>query len=163
MWNQIQGKLAGLDAWIAGEAAKRQAGDRAAGIARNTAMIQGDTEGKYRSQIMERITRGFAPPAADAVAGIESALGNQKGRARIASQYAPDMRRGQGGWTGRGTMEMINEGIATNDYVRRGVLPTAIVGGGALLTAPAQQLLQLMGFLQEGSTTGERTENSPLA
>lgn len=128
-------------------------------------MVKGDTEGKYRQQIMERINRGFAPPEASAAEEILKSLGSQKGRDKVANQYAPDMRRGQGGWTGRGTMEMINQGIAENAIVRRGVLPTAIVGGGALgaagMTAGAQQLMALMQYMQSGQEN-EASREQPL-
>ena len=52
-------------------------------------------------------------------------------------------------------------------YVRRGVLPAAVAGGGimggALVTEGAQQLMALMGFMQQGAEQQERAEQSPLA
>jgi len=169
MWDWVQSAPGNLDSWVASQAAKRASSNKAAGVARNVSFVEGAQTDGDRKKVIERITRGMSPGAGQAVPGagmesqIEALLQSKKGRQQVAREYSPTMRRGPGEFTGRGFMEMVNEGIAGNAYVRRGVLPTAVVGGGALMTAGAQQLLALMGFMQEGSQTGERTENSPLA
>jgi hypothetical protein len=156
----IGGIARGADDAVKSQAAGRMARGRAAGIKTNRGLVYGDTD---RDMVISRIMGGMRPPEKSMEAAIRDQLGSPEGRARVARQYAPNMSRGPGGYTDRGLMELVNEGIAENAYVRRGVLPTAVVGGGALMTAGAQQLLALMGFMQEGSQTGERKENSPLA
>lgn len=162
MWAQAGQKFKELDAWVQSEAARRMEANRAAGIARNVKFVEGDTDGKFREQVIERITKGFRPPGSDAEQAIRARLASQRGRATVAKQYAPDMRRGLGGLTGRGAMEMINQGIAENALVRRGVLPAAVMGGGVLgaagMTAGAQQLMALMSYLQGSQDTEARTE-----
>lgn len=158
--NFIGGLASNIDGAVQRQAADRMARGRTAGISRNRSLVYGDTN---RDEVINRIMGGMRPPEKSMEAIIRGRLDSPEGRAKVARQYASDMRRGPGGLTGRGAMEMINQGIAESDLVRRGVLPTAVVGGGALMTAGAQQLLALMGFMQEGSQTGERTENSPLA
>jgi len=158
--NFIGGFASKIDGAVQRQAADRMSRGRTAGIGGNRSLVYGDTN---RDEVINRIMGGMRPPGKSMEAVIRGQLDSPEGRAKVARQYAPDMRRGPGGYTGRGVMEMINQGIAENAYVRRGVLPTAVVGGGALMTAGAQQLLALMGFMQEGSQTGERTENSPLA
>lgn len=61
-----------------------------------------------------------------------------------------------------GPLRMIDQGIATNPWIRRGVLPTAVVGGGAMLTAGAQQLLQLMGLFEQAKSQQVAVDESPL-
>lgn len=61
-----------------------------------------------------------------------------------------------------GPLRMIDQGIAENPWVRRGVLPTAVVGGGAMLTAGAQQLLQLMGLFEQAKAQQQAVDESPL-
>lgn len=157
--NFIGGLASNIDGAVQRQAADRMARGRTAGISRNRSLVYGDTN---RDEVISRIMGGMRPPEKSMEAAIRDQLNSPEGRAKVARQHASGMRRGPGGVTERGVMEMINQGIAENAYVRRGVLPTAIVGGGALLTAPAQQLLALMGFMEQGSQTSERTENSPL-
>ncbi len=94
-------------------------------------------------------------------------LGDPTKRAALADRYVPEMYRGPGEMTRQGVIEMINRGIAENAVVRRGVLPAAVAGGGimggALVTEGAQQLMALMGFMQQGAQQQERAEQSPLA
>lgn len=88
-------------------------------------------------------------------------------RQGMADQYAPRMNRGLGGLTQMSIAEKANNLIANNAYVRRGALPAAVAGGGLLagaaLTEGAQQLMALMGFIQQGQQQEQRTEQSPLA
>jgi hypothetical protein len=63
--------------------------------------------------------------------------------------------------------EAVYRGIAENKYIRRGLLPTAIGGGGLLagaaVTTGAQNLMALMQYMQAGDQQQERVEESPLA
>ena len=73
-----------------------------------------------------------------------------------AAQY---MRDDQG--VGSLSLEGINNAMAENPYVRYGVAGTAAAGGGVAMTAGAQQLMQLMGLLQESQET-EVARQMPL-
>lgn len=61
-----------------------------------------------------------------------------------------------------GLLRQIDQGIAGNAWVRRGLLPTAVVGGGAMLTEAGVQLAQLTGLLQDSTAQQQRTESSEL-
>ena len=102
-----------------------------------------------------------ASPEQD-LAALIGAEGNR--RALQRSGVAEQMKRGMFG--NQGFMEAVNAGIATNPYVRRVALPTAVVGGGALagvaMTEAAQQLLGVMDYLRAGDESEQRTAQSPL-
>ena len=154
------------DDFVKNEAAKRAAAARAAGITGWEQRLINDpavdTVNAIRGHL--KLDDEAAALVASELARIDSAkAAGGAGRESFAQQYAPQMNRGPFGMTRRGTMEAVNEGIATNAYVRRGALPVAIVGGGALLTEGAQQLLALMGFIKEGNETAARANESPLA
>lgn len=156
------GAMQGADSWIAGEAAKRAAAAQGAGVERNRqAVLNGSTD-----ELVQRIASERQMTDRQ-----RSTLGRQLGdplkRAAMADRYAPGMHRGPMEMTQQGVLESINRGIAENAVVRRGVLPAAVAGGGimggALVTEGAQQLMALMGFMQQGAQQQERAEQSPLA
>lgn len=101
---------------------------------------------------------------------LTALLKEQANRRAMATAVVPGLNRGPMGVGRMGVMEAINTGIAENPYMRRGALPTAIVGGGALATGavlPAvtsfgQGLMQLAGFMQQGQQTAQAREESPL-
>jgi hypothetical protein len=93
-------------------------------------------------------------------------------RSAVANEYARRLKRGpfgpvMDGMTQMGFVEAMNRGIAENKYIRRGLLPTAIGGGGLLagaaVTTGAQNLMALMQYMQAGDQQQERVEESPLA
>jgi hypothetical protein len=98
---------------------------------------------------------------------MERNLSDPGRRSRIAAALAPQLNRGPFQLTERGFGEAMNQGIAENKYIRRGLLPTAIGGGGLLagaaLTPAAQGLINLMQHIQAGDQQQERVEQSPLA
>jgi hypothetical protein len=61
-----------------------------------------------------------------------------------------------------GPLRQIDKAIADNAWVRRGVLPTAAVGGAIGLTEAGVQLAQLMGLLQDSTAQQQRTDSSEL-
>jgi hypothetical protein len=93
-------------------------------------------------------------------------------RSAVANEYARRLKRGpfppvMEGGTQMGFGEAVYRGIAENKYIRRGLLPTAIGGGGLLagaaVTTGAQNLMALMQYMQAGDQQQERVEESPLA
>lgn len=160
--DRFVGAMQGADDWIAGEAVKRATAAQEAGVARNRqAFLDGSPD-----ELVQRIAS--ERQMTDRQRGtFARQLGDLNKRAGLADRYAPEMYRGPGEMTQQGIMEMINRGIAENPMVRRGVLPTAVAGGGimggALVTEGAQQLMALMGFMQQGAEQQERAEQSPLA
>lgn len=159
------------DQWVANEAATRQAGYMQAANARNAERVLREPAADLAAsigsarQLDDAATAALQRRLAQATAYDELARQTgsvaANGRASLIDELVPQMNRGRFGE--RGFREALNEGIATNAYVRRGVLPASIVGGGALLTEGAQQLLALMGFMQQGAQTEERADNSYLA
>lgn len=105
-------------------------------------------------------------PEADKPSAMQ-ALGDQALRDAYIQRHAGRMNRGPGMIGQRGIRESANRLIATNAVVRRGVLPVAAAGGGvmagAAVTTAAQELMALMGFMEQGMAQQERVEQSPLA
>lgn len=107
-----------------------------------------------------------------AKSGLRTRLQDPNERSAVANEYARRLKRGpfppvlEGG-TQMGFGEAMYQGIAENKYIRRGLLPTAIGGGGLLagaaVTAGAQNLMALMQYMQAGDQQQERVEQSPLA
>lgn len=99
--------------------------------------------------------------------GLRTRLQDPNERSAVANEYARRLKRGPWDLTNRGFAEAVNQGIAENKYIRRGLLPTAIGGGGLLagaaVTAGAQNLMALMQYMQAGDQQQERVEQSPLA
>lgn len=191
MFGRVKGWMADADSWVAREAASRTDAARTRGIDRNKQSImdgrseevantisaqmrypkdEPNGQSKLREELLRRMGNSTVPPlSSDASA-----------RQAIADEFGPQMNRGsaQLGW-GResladggqgarmGFREAVNSGIANNEYVRRGLLPTAIVGGaaftGAGLTATAQNLVALGDYIRQGQSTQQRTEQSPLS
>jgi molybdenum-dependent DNA-binding transcriptional regulator ModE len=156
------GAMQGADEWIAGEAAKRAAVAQEVGVERNRqAVLNGRADELVKRMANERLLTD------EQMKSFSQRLDNPAKRAALADHYAPRMRRGPGEMTQQGVLESVNRGIAENAVVRRGVLPAAVAGGGimggALVTEGAQQLMALMGFMQQGAQQQERAEQSPLA
>jgi hypothetical protein len=135
--------------------------------------------GRGREYLMTRPTEtvvnriggdlGLDEAAKDA---LRTRLQDPNERSAVANEYARRLKRGPfgpvlDGGTQMGFMEAVNQGIAENKYIRRGLLPTAIGGGGLLagaaVTAGAQNLMALMEYMQAGDQQQERVEESPLA
>jgi len=151
----------GLDQRIQAEAAARATRNMEAGIGRNREYIRTQAPETAAARISGEAHGGFARGS------LEQLLRGNRGRIEeISNHYAPQMRRGPAQTSQMGVMEAINTGIATNPYVRRGVLPTAVAGGGMLagagVTAGAQQLWALMDFMRAGEDNEQRTAQSPL-
>ena len=165
--DRFVGAMQGADSWVAGEAAKRATAARDTGIEKNrNTFLHGRPD--EMSQVVcqldgltEEQTRGLLEEM------NRNADTNKEYRPGMADMYAPRMNRGPMGIGQMGMTERANNLIANNVYVRRGVLPAAVAGGGimggALVTEGAQQLMALMGFMQQGAEQQERAERSPLA
>jgi|LakMenEpi03Aug12_release.lakeMendotaPanAssembly.Ray.scaffolds.fasta_scaffold162321_4 hypothetical protein len=152
----------GGEQWVAAEAAKRAAADKAAGMAASQEYMMSrpaeTVAGRVASQFgkgekwRDQMVRNLSDPGR---------------RSRIAAALAPQLNRGPFQLTKRGFGEAMNQGIAENKYIRRGLLPTAIGGGGlmagAAVTTGAQNLMALMQYMQAGDQQQERVEQSPLA
>jgi hypothetical protein len=128
---------------------------------RTAEMIVGRTPSMIERERRAPVAEGATVRKAE-VARVMSGL--QANPAMVADQYAPGMNRGPLGGE-RGVIE--STAVAMNNpYVRRGGLIAAgagaAVGTGALLTEGAQQLLQLMDFLQHGEEVQARAASSPL-
>lgn len=167
------GFTAGLrtaDDYVGQEAFKRSLKNSAAGERRNRARLMLDSPDAVAAMVGDRM--GMDSAAVNDLRGVVTAIDAMNPRARrvaragFADEYAAQLPRGPMGMTQMGPMEAINAGIAGNRYVRRGVLPTAIAGGGlmagAAVTTGAQNLMALMEFMRGGAAQQERTEQSPL-
>jgi hypothetical protein len=171
MWDRFRNWAASTaqsaDSRIAGEAAKRAIAARDSGIERNrNTFLYGRPDEMSQvvgqlDNLTEEQTRGLLEEMK------RNADTNKEYRPGMADMYASRMNRGPMGIGQMGMAERANDLIANNVYVRRGVLPTAVAGGGimggALVTEGAQQLMALMGFMQQGAEQQERAEQSPLA
>jgi hypothetical protein len=161
----------GADQWVAAEAAKRADAARSAGERRGRAAVMFGKPDVVAKEIASRM--GSSEEQLKSLTGVLSGIHAQSPRQRrselsqAAQLYGPMLNRGPGGMTQRGFLEAVNQGIAENPYVRRGVLPAAIGGGGLLagaaVTTGAQNLMALMEFMQGGQAQQERVESSPLA
>lgn len=163
--------LKGIDQAIADAAAKRADGYARAGQLRNVRLIRSaGASDNARAEAIDRIMRTASMRAmsADEQAKIrphvEQSLQTRTGRNEAAStpELIAEMNRGLGGYMHRGPLEAIEGLTATNPTVRRTGLVSAGLGAGAAMTAGAQQLLALMGFMQEGQQTQARAEESPM-
>jgi len=152
----------GADSWVAAEAAKRAAGAKAAGVERQRDYVMNMAPETVATRLQSELGKSDKWRAS-----VLGRLRNDAKRPGVAASYGDQLNRGPMQLTQRGVMEAINQGIAENPLVRRGVLPAAIGGGGvmagAVVTAGAQNLLALMQFMQGGQQQQERVEQSPLA
>lgn len=167
MLDWIRDQARRVDQRLVGDAIAREARAREAGIERNrnTFLFGKPSE-------MAQVVGGLDNLSKEQMSGLLSEMerhadSNREYRPGLADQYAPRMNRGFGGLTQMSAAEKANHLIANNVYVRRGALPAAVAGGGVLagaaLTEGAQQLMALMGFIQQGQQQEQRTEQSPLA
>jgi hypothetical protein len=169
-WNPlkaVQGAASSLDQAVRDQAARRALQNTQAGDRRNRSFLYS----QQPDAVAARLINDGAIPQGHAMAGMAEsdlarALANRRARRAVADEVVPGMNRGPAAMTQMGVMEAINTGIATNPYVRRGVLPAAIGGGGLLagaaITPAAQQLMALMGFMQQGQQAAEARDESPL-
>lgn len=154
---------------LAQEALAREVGQR-----RNADLVN---SGRNDREVAERIVKGGAyrdPDGAVNYLGLETGKDRQDfsaylqdlmsggGRQQVVDLYGQDMARGPGGMSGRGVMERLHGTMASNPYVRRGVIGGGGVMAGAGMTAGAQQLLALIEYMQQGQQTAQRAEQSPL-
>lgn len=151
----------GLDRWLQRTAAGTARNAEARGVARNEDWIKARPEGAVADQL---ISQGVIPESQRAQ--VMGRMVDDAGREAVAQEYGRRMNRGPAGMGRYGVREGLNRAIATNAVVRREVLPTAVVGGsvmaGAALTEGAQQLMALMGFIEQGRQQEARAEQSPL-
>lgn len=141
----MNGKARAADQWIADEALKRVA-------SRNDAAAKRLMDLGPEQMARRHFSGRNAPDAR--VAKLQSKL---EANPVVAQMFADRTAA-----SNPGPLRMIDQGIAENPWVRRGVLPTAVVGGGAMLTAGAQQLLQLMGLLEQAKSQQMAADESPL-
>lgn len=146
----MSGKAKAADQWIADEALKRVASRNDAAAKR--LMDLGPEHMARRHFSGREVPEAKVENLAAVLAG-ENAMRPEARRQRFAEQLAA---------RSPGPLRMIDQGIAENPWVRRGALPTAVVGGGAMLTAGAQQLLQLMGLLEQAKSQQVAADESPL-
>jgi hypothetical protein len=160
--DRFVGAMQGADQWVAAEALKRAQGNRAAGVARQHDYVMNTGPETVATRLQAEMGKNDKWHAS-----VLGRLRNEAKRPAVAASYADQLNRGPFQMTQRGVMEAINEGIAQNPYIRRGLLPTAIGGGGlmagAAVTAGAQNLMALMQFMQGGQQQQERVQESPLA
>lgn len=153
-----------LDSKVASDALARETAARDAGIRKQRAGIMFGSAGEVARTIGSQ-----QDWSERRVAGVENQIsqGGRRYRRGLADQFAPQMNRGPMGMTQMGLVEGANNLIANNVAVRRGALPAAVAGGGVLagaaLTEGAQQLMALMGFMQQGAEQEQRAQASPLA
>lgn len=169
-WNplkSVQSAAGSLDQAVRDQAARRALQNAQSGERVNRAFFYNQKP----DTLAARLLNDQAIPKSHPLAGksqqeLEQALANRRARRAVVDELVPGMNRGPLGMTQMGVLEAINTGIATNDYVRRGLLPAAIGGGGLLagaaITPAAQQLMALMGFMQQGQQTAEARDESPL-
>lgn len=157
----------GADQWVAAEAAKRAAAAKDVGVARMRDYVMNKPPETVANRLQSELGKGDKWRAS-----VLGRLRNEMKRPGVAASFAPQMKRGpfgpvMDGMTQMGFVEAMNRGIAENKYIRRGLLPTAIGGGGLLagaaVTAGAQNLMALMQYMQAGDQQQERVEQSPLA
>jgi hypothetical protein len=157
--------LKGIDQSVQLQARRSERGYRQAGIRRAADWMSERAPSNPAAVAEQMVTQGAIPDAERPAA--EQALGDQALRDAYIQRHAAKMNRGRGMITKRGLREGLNHQIATNAVVRRGVLPVAVGGGGVLagaaVTTAAQDLMALMGFMEQGMAQQERVEQSPLA
>ena len=152
-----------LDSRVASDALARETAARDAGIRKQRAGIMFGSPSE-----VARTIGGQQGWTEQRVAGVEQGInqGGRQYRRTLADEFAPQMNRGPMGIGQMGMTERANNLIANNVYVRRGALPAAVAGGGVLagaaLTEGAQQLMALMGFMQQGAEQEQRAQTSPL-
>lgn len=163
---KLRGKARGYEQGLIERAIKNEASQRQAGTARQgeylTRLLGNDPERALKI-VHQRAVDGAGNRIDEAV--IRRDMG-EMGGSDFVGKYSGQMKRGVGGFGSLGPMERMSHQFATNAAIRRGVYPTLAVGGaiagGAAMTEGAQQLMALMGFLQEGQAQAQRTEESPL-
>jgi hypothetical protein len=158
------------DQAIANQAAARAMANSRSGQARNMRFLASQpADTVARRLINDGVSLpgpfGMAASGASPEQDLAALIGAEGGRRALRGSNVPSqMHRGNFG--PQGFMEAVNTGIATNPYVRRGVLPTAVAGGGLMagagVTAGAQQLWALMDFMRAGDENEQRTAQSPL-
>jgi len=176
--------LGAADQAVANQAAARSARNQQAGFGRNRSFLETQAPDTVARRLVsegvqlpagmvdtDRLPRWdgqhwSAPPSqAEGIEQLTKRISAEGGRRGLVEAGVHNqMNRGRFGT--QGFMEAVNSGIATNPYVRRVALPTAVVGGGALagagVTAGAQQLWALMDFMRAGEESEQRTAQSPL-
>jgi hypothetical protein len=130
---------------------EREVGERiirggAATVGTQTIPLSFDRDAKLREAFIGRLAQD---------------LQTEPGRKMVADTYGPNMARGPGGLMRKGIMESVHGAMASNAYVRRGVLGGGAVMGGVGMTAGAQQLMALMQYMQSGQEN-EASREQPL-
>jgi len=150
------------DGYVRDEAARRAAADKAAGMAVNQDYMMSKPAETVAGRVASQFGKG--EKWRDQMARNLSDPGR---RSKIATALSPQLNRGPLQVGERGFWEGVNQGIAENKYIRRGLLPAAVGGGGlmagAAVTTGAQNLINLMQYMQAGDQQQERVEQSPLA
>jgi hypothetical protein len=166
LWGRTVQGIQGLDQGVQVSARRGQRSALNAGIGRSREYLMT----RPTETVVNRIggDLGLDEVARDA---LRTRLRDPQERSAVANEYARRLKRGPfgpvlDGATQMGFMEAVNRGIAENKYIRRGLLPAAISGGGLMagagVTAGAQGLMALMEYMQAGDQQQERVEESPL-
>lgn len=161
MWDRLKTALQTLDSEVAARAARSERIARMRGVRRNADWMAT----RPATSVAEQLRTQGAITDAD-MAQVTADLLDPATQAATVNRYKRSMNRGPGGMGKMGLIEGANHLIANEAWARRGALPAAVAGGavagGAALTEGAQQLMALMGFMQQGREQQERTAESPL-
>jgi len=159
--------LGGIEQKMIDKAIADEIAHRTSGVAR-----QADYVGKLYKNNPDEMIRVIADRARDG-SGKQIEMGairkdfSEMGESDFVARYSSQMKRGMGGHGSLGPRERLSHQFANNALVRRGAYPALAAGGavagGAAMTEGAQQLMALMGFMQQGQQQVQRTEESPLA
>lgn len=161
MWDRLKTALQTLDSEVASRAARSERRARTRGVRRNADWMSS----RPAQSVAEQLSTQGVITDAD-MKQVVADLGNPATQADTVRRYRRSMNRGPWGKGKMGVIEGANHLIANEAWARRGALPAAVAGGavagGAALTEGAQQLMALMGFMQQGREQQERTAESPL-
>jgi hypothetical protein len=166
MMDWIRGMARQADQGIARRAIQTAKSARKAGIDQNAEWMTRTAASNPQAVADQMGTQGAIPNTPEQRKAAKRTLSDQALRDEYIRRHAPGMNRGPMNIGQMGPLEAANSLIATNKVVRRGVLPVAVAGGGvmagAAVTAGAQNLMALMGFMNAGKEQQERVEQSPL-
>ena len=167
MFGAIKQRLSGVDDAVVRHAREKSEAARRAKIA--------DIMGQIRSGGADDTAKWIGSArgmSTQQVEDLAAKLGTRAGRNEAAREHGPQMPRGFDGLPmgglhfGKqkmGPMEYIHGITAANPTVRRVGIGSAAAGGGVAMTAAGQQLLALMGFMNQETDQAQRTAQSPLA
>ena len=163
-WNPLTSVGQRLGKWEQGmvdQAVENEIAARRSGTARQAKLVKNLYRNKPK-ELIDAVADGTGLDAA-VIRGDHAAMSPRE----FVMNYAPQMKRGVYGLGSVGPAERQAHHFANSKVIRRGVYPTLAAGGavagGVAMTEGAQQLMALMGFMQQGQQQVQRTEESPLA